>query len=391
MEIENELNWLFNLNQNKDQFKEFILSQDKDFFNLIVELVRESISYNIKGLQEKFGSFGFNENEAQVDIYSRLCELEVGLFLSKKGEKVRFLEGQSSPDLVSGNQFFNKIWEVSSIFNNKELRRLWIKTNKIIKDWDIKVEAKIDLSNIFSGFQPKMKYHKAFRDIVDNSLKELRKYDPKNLSNKKTDKLKTPAIFYDFKKINKNYSGISTMVEGGIERMATLDTDNLILPWIAALKDRICNKSNQLKTDIKKIEDQNKNIWDQPNYRLIAIVSDKDIFYDNYLIQTCFGSYNIHSDNLIADERLEKINNSNPWYEYIKNYFYYLNGSILKKPEGVFLINETKSIHGILFISTNQIPVKHKFYCNPFVEYNNVPNLLKYMEFLNSKRFLKCI
>jgi len=209
IEIKGQLNWLFDLNQNRKDFTNFILSQNKDFSNRIVEVVKELRYYNTKGIQEKFGKFGFNENDASLHIRSRLRELEVGCFLLKKGEKVKFLEGHSTPDLISGKEKFNKIWEITSVFNIKELRRLWIGANKIIKNWDVNVKVKIDISVLFSHFRPKRAYHKIFEDLVNGSLEELRKTGEKI----KADKL-TPEQVGEYTKMVKDIADKSSFING---------------------------------------------------------------------------------------------------------------------------------------------------------------------------------
>ena len=54
------------------------------------------------------------------------CELEVGLFLSNRGEVVQFLEGQNAPDLISGPSTYNKIWEIKTKYDSPYLSKLFV-------------------------------------------------------------------------------------------------------------------------------------------------------------------------------------------------------------------------------------------------------------------------
>ncbi len=375
------LNWLFDLNKNKTDFVNFIQTKNNNWSKVTSNLVLELRKNGAIGIQEKFKDLGFNINKAYVQLKARFCELEVGSFLIAKGEKIKFLEGQNSPDLISGIKNYDKVWEVSTTFGSPELKNLWIEGNKIINSWDFKVKVNIKLSLVFSDFRPKMSYHKRFETLINNSLKTLRDFDPECLKPSKKFELITPHIFYDLSLSDTNFSGISRIVEGGIDEMAHILLDDEINSWVNAFKSRIIKKSKQLINNINISEKSGNYDWDSYNYRLIAIVSDAEIFnYETYFIPSCFGSFNIHSTNHIKDIRLKNLNSSNPWYTYIKENCFDHYGNTLKEPKGTFLMPETEEIHGVLFVSSNRRPIKNEFLPNPFVLPNNNPCLINYLK-----------
>ena len=207
----------------------------------------------------------------------------------------------------------------------------------------------------------------------------LRKFDPLMLCPNKSREIKTPMIYYDLKLSNSSFSGISTMLEGGIEEMAFLETQKHIESWVSQFKSRIIKKSHQIINDIQTTEANGTNKWENKKEIMIALVSDADIFNDSYFSQTCFGSKNIHNKNYITDSRLINIQQSDPWHDYVKKTCYDFYGKPLKEPKGVFLMKETEVIHGVLFISSNRKPINHKFIANPFVKKNNDPHIINYL------------
>lgn len=260
------------------------------------------------------------------------------------------------------------------------MKKLWIEGNNIINSWDIRVKADIRLSSILSGFRPDRTYHKHFEKIVDNSLNILNKFDPLILKPGEIYELRTPAIFYNLRINESRFSGISTIIEGGIEEMAFLETAEHINAWVSKMKERILNKSQQLINNISVLEQGGSPEWNMNNQRLIAIVMDAEVFdYESYLKQCCFGSTDIHNTTRINDSRLMNLEPSNKWHDYIKDNYLDYEGNFLKEPKGVFLQHETKDVHGVLFISSNRRPIEHQFLANPFVEFNNNPNLIKYL------------
>jgi len=292
---------------------------------------------------------------------------------------VVFLEGQNSPDMISGRKELDKVWEISTIFDSPELKNLWIEGNKIIKSWNQNVKCDINLSLNLSGFQPEKLFHKAFDKLVKDSLNQLRKFTPTSINLGQTIEVKTPMIYYKLKLSNNSFSGISTMIEGGIEEMAFLETQDYIDSWVSQFQTRIINKSQQIINDIQKVESNGANKWEKDNYRIIALVSDADIFYDKYFSQTCFGSMDIHKTKYINNPLVIGIQDSNPWYDYVKKYYFDDYGNPIKEPKGVFLSKETEEIHGVLFISSNRRPIDYKFLTNPFVNKNNDPDLISYL------------
>lgn len=377
--LKQDLEWLFHFNKDKNDFINLINTRGGNWAESLSELIQNLKRKGAQGIQDKFGKLGFNIDKAYIQLKPLFCELEVGDFISGKGEKVIFLEGQNSPDMISGIKKFDKVWEISTIFDSPEIKNLWIEGNKIIKSWKQNVKCDIRLSLNLSGFQPEKSYHKNFDKIVKNSLKELTKFDPMTLSIGEVKQIRTPMIYFILKLSNNSLSGISTMQEGAIEKMAFQETQNYIDSWVSQFQNRIIKKSHQIINDIQKFENNGTNKWEKDNNRIIAIVSDADIFYDKYFSQTCFGSKNIHKTKNINDSRIIGMRHSNPWYDYVKNYYFDNYGNTLKEPKGVFLKKETEEIHGVLFVSSNRRPIDYKFLANPFVLKNNNTDLIKYL------------
>jgi Txe/YoeB family toxin of Txe-Axe toxin-antitoxin module len=377
--IKQNLDWLFHFNKDKNDFINFINARGGNWAESLSELIQNLKRKGAQGIQDKFGKLGFNVDNAYIQLKPLFCELEVGDFISGKGEKVIFLEGQNSPDMISGIKKFDKVWEISTVFDSPEIKDLWIEGNKIIKSWKQNVECDIKLSLNLSGFQPEKSYHENFDKIVKNSLKELIKFDPMTLSLDKVKKIRTPMIYFVLKLSNNSFSGISTMQEGAIEEMAFLENQNYIDSWVSQFQNRIIKKSHQIINDIQKVENNGTNKWEKDNNRIIALVSDADVFYDKYFSQTCFGSMDIHKTKYINDPRVIRMQHSNPWREYIKKHYFDDYGNPLKEPKGVFLTKETEEIHGVLFISSNRRPIDHKFLANPFVLKNNDTGIIKYL------------
>ena len=377
--VKQNLEWLFHFNKDKNDFINFINARGGNWAKSLSELIQNLKRKGAQGIQDKFRNLGFNTDYAYIQLKPLFCELEVGDFMLDKGEKVIFLEGQNSPDMISGIKKFDKVWEISTVFDSPEIKNLWIEANKIIKRWKTNVKCDIKLSLNLSGFQPKKSYHKNFDKIVNNSLKELKKFDPIMLNLDEVIKIGTPMIYFELMLSSNSFSGISTMQEGAIEKMAFLETQEHIESWVSQFKSRIIKKSNQIINDIQKIEANGTNKWEKDNNRIIALVSDADIFYDKYFSQTCFGSMDIHITKYINDPRVIKIQHSNPWCDYIKKHYFDDYGDPLKEPKGVFLCKETEDIHGVLFISSNRRPIDHKFLANPFVLKNNNTGIIKYL------------
>ena len=378
-DIKQNLEWLFQFNKNKNDFVSYICARGGNWAESVSELIQNLKMKGGQGIQDKFRNLGFNAHKAYIQIKPRICELEVGDFLLDRGERVLFLEGQNSPDLISGTKKYDKVWEISTVFDSPELKNLWIEGNKIIKSWNRNIKVDIKLSLNLSGFQPEKSFHKNFDKIVKNILKELNRFDPMTLNLDKVKKIRTPMIYYELKLSNNSFSRISTMLEGGIEEMAFLETQNYIDSWVSQFQTRIINKSQQIINDIQKVENNGTNKWEKDYYCIIALVSDADIFYDKYFSQTCFGSTDIHKTKYINDPRVIGIQHSNPWYDYVKKHYFDDYGNPLKEPKGVFLSKETEEIHGVLFISSNRRPIDHKFLANPYILKNNDPGIIKYL------------
>ncbi|MHA1150722.1 MAG: hypothetical protein ACTSR8_21075 [Promethearchaeota archaeon] len=375
------LDWLFDFNPNKSDFVNYILSKSQNWGKIIANLVQNLRKNRAIGIQDKFNDLGFNQNTVEFLLKPRLCELEVGNFLTNIGEKVQFLEGNNSPDLISGITDYDKVWEVSTIFDSPEMKKLWTEGNNIINAWNITVKVRIKLSLFLSNFRPERSYHENFERIVGNSLDILRQFDPSILKPNETYELRTPAIFYYLTIDNSGFSGISTILEGGIEEMGFLETADYNNAWVTKIKERILQKSKQLINNISIFEQRGVAPWNSQNYRLIAIVTDAYVFdYESYFKQCCFGSSDIHSTTYINDPRLNNLQKTNKWYDYIKNNFFNYEGRSLKEPKGVFLQPETKNIHGVHFISSNRSPIEINFLPNPFVKFNNNPDLINYLK-----------
>jgi len=377
--VKQNLDWLFHFNKDKNDFINLINARGGNWAESLSDLIQNLKRKGAQGIQDKFGKLGFNADYAYIQLKPLFCELEVGDFILDKGEKVIFLEGQNSPDMISGIKKFDKVWEISTVFDSPEIKNLWIEGNKTIKSWKQNIECDIKLSLNLSGFQPEKSYHKNFDRIVKNSLKELKKFDPETLSLDEVKETGVPMIHFVLKSSNNSFSGISTMQEGAIEEMAFLETQNYIDSWVTQFQTRIINKSQQIINDIQKVENNGTNIWEKDNYRIIALASDADIFYDKYFSQTCFGSMDIHKTKYINDPRVIGMQHSNPWRDYIKKHYFDDYGNPLKEPKGVFLSKETEEIHGVLFISSNRRPIDHKFLANPFVLKNNDTGIIKYL------------
>ncbi len=373
------LEWLFDYNKDKTNFINFIDARGGNWAESLSKIIQNLKSKGVQGIQDKFKDLGYNIDNAYTQLKPRFCELEVGDFISSQGEKVYFLEGQNLPDMISGTNKFDKVWEISTIFDSPELKNLWIEADKIIRNWNQKVRCDIKLSVGLSGFRPEKRYHHTFNRIVKCSLTELKNFDPTTLEPHHLEIVRSPMIFYQLELSTTSFSGISTMMEGGIEEMANLVTQEYIDSWVSQFQDRVLKKSKQMINNIRKIESLGTNKWEKDNYRLITLVSDADIFYHQYFSQTCFGSLDIHKTKTIGDPRVIGIKSSNPWFKYVKENFSDDYGNPLKEPNGVFLDKETEEIHGILFISSNRRPIDYKFLANPFVKKNNNPNLIKYL------------
>ncbi len=377
--VKQNLDWLFHFNKDKNDFISFINARGGNWAESLSELIQNLKRKGAQGIQDKFGNLGFNVDYAYIQLKPRFCELEVGDFILDQGESVIFLEGQNSPDMISGIKKFDKVWEISTIFDSPELKNLWIEGNKIIKSWNRNVKVDIKLSLNLSSFQPEKSFHEIFDKIIKNSLNKLEEFDPMRLSLGQTYNITTPMIFYELKLSNTAFSGISTILEGGIEEMAFLETKDYIDSWVSQFQARIIKKSQQIMKDINIVESNGTNKWEKSKYRIIALVSDADIFYDKYFSQTCFGSTDIHKTKYINDPRVIGIQQSDLWYGYVKKHYFDDYGDPLKEPKGVFLKQETEEIHGILFISSNRRPIDYKFLANPFVLKNNDPSIIKYL------------
>ncbi len=376
---QSDLNWLFQFNKDKTNFIKLINARGGNWAEFLSELIQNLRRNGAQGVQDKFKDLGFNIDNAYVQLKPRFCELEVGNFISDQRENVCFLEGQNSPDMISGIKKFDKIWEISTVFDSPELKTLWIEGDKIIRNWHQKVSCDIRLSLRLSNFRPERRFHKSFDRIINNSLIELSNFDPSMLRPGLTETIETPMIFYELTLSNTSFSGISTMIEGGIEGMASLRIQGFIDSWVSQFQDRILTKSQQIVNNIKKVEADGTNKWEKNNHRFIAIVSDADIFYDTYFSQTCFSSMDIHKHRHISDSRVIGIKQSDPWFNYVQEHYFDQYKEPLKEPKGVFLKKEAEEIHGVLFISSNRRPIDYKFLANPFVRKNNDPNLIKYL------------
>lgn len=82
-EIRQNLEWLFDLNKNKKEFINFILSKDNDWSEAISQSISELNANGALGVQEKFEKSGFNADTAYIKLLPIFCELEVGIFLIK--------------------------------------------------------------------------------------------------------------------------------------------------------------------------------------------------------------------------------------------------------------------------------------------------------------------
>lgn len=122
--IDDELNFLFSLNRDRSDYINFIKDYSSDYGEYIANLINFLKKRSASKIPEKFQNLGFNENSALFNLESRLNELKLGQFLIHKGERVEFIEGRNSPDLISGHNFFNRIWEVATAFNQPQLKVL---------------------------------------------------------------------------------------------------------------------------------------------------------------------------------------------------------------------------------------------------------------------------
>lgn len=379
--IRRNFEWLFAHNNESDDFINFIMSIPGRWSEIFSNLIQNLRNQGAIGLQEKFQNIGFNRNNSLIQLKSLFYELEVGYFLLSQGERVRFMERQHSPDLISGDISNNKIWEISSIFDSVNLKRLLIEGHEIIRSWDINVTAHINLSLNLSGFLPNANYHEYHRQIVDESLNQLRSFDPDLLKTNRIHILNTPNIRYELSLSDKNFSGNATVLEGGLEGRAYLVPESEEIGWINALRNRILNKSEQLINNIR-IYEQSRNIpWDSNNYRLIAIVIGSDVWPDeNIFLEACFGLFRNHNRSLIRDTRIDNLAPNNPWYEYLNELCSFYGGLNWREPRGAFLLSRTKKIHGVLFITTNRIPNEYYFVANPFVLVNNDPSIINILK-----------
>ncbi len=166
-DIQNNLDWLFKSNKDKNDFINYLKKNYPDIAKITSDLVDKLKHYNIKGIQEKFSeNMGFNGDISHVNFLSKIKELEVGLFLAGKGERVQFLEGQNSPDLISGISCYNRIWEVKTIYDSQFISNLFINGNEIIRSWNKRVEVKVGLSLSLSGFLPRRNYHGYHNNLI---------------------------------------------------------------------------------------------------------------------------------------------------------------------------------------------------------------------------------
>lgn len=310
--IKTDLQWLFQNNADKKDFIRYIFDRGGNWARSISSLIKNLREKGALGIHDKFSDLGFNANNAYVQLKARFTELEVGNFILSQGENVKFLEGHYSPDMISGKDVFDKVWEISSIFDSPELKDLWIEANRIIKNWNRNIKCNIRLSLNLSSFQPTNLHHQNFQSIVEDSLNQLKQFDSSKIQTDQGFVLRTPMIHYEFKLSNDSFSGIVTLLEGGIEGMAFLESQDYIDDWVRQFKDRIKEKANQLIDDINEIESEGTNKWDDSKYRIIALTSDADVFYDQYYIPTLFGSQDIHSDDYINDPHLINVDPSNP-------------------------------------------------------------------------------
>ncbi len=312
------MEWLFARNYRRDDFVNLIISTPGRWSEIISNLIQDLRNQGAIGLQEKFERIGFSENNSVLLLKSIFCELEVGCFLLNNGENVRFLEERNSPDLISGNNGFNKIWEISNIFDSINLRRLIIEGNEIIRNWSVNATVHINFSLNLSGFIPNRHIHNYHEIIVNNSLNQLRDFNPNVLTPNHTCILNTQDIQYVIFLSDGGYSGIATVLEGGLERMAHLVLEDEELAWINALKSRVLKKSTQLINNINICEQNRNSSWDLNNYRLIAIVIGSDVWPDeNIFLEACFGLFRNHNRSLIRDTRIDNLAPNNPWYEYL--------------------------------------------------------------------------
>lgn len=377
--IDDELNFLFSLNRDRSDYIIFIKDYSLDYGEHIANLINFLKKRSASKIPEKFQNLGFNENSALFDLESRLNELKLGQFLIHKGERVEFIEGKNSPDLISGHNSFNRIWEVATAFNQPQLEALWIEADKIIKKWDLKVKTDIYLSQIFNEFRPRRDWHEILNQIVNISLNNLNNFNASDNITKDGGELVTPGIIYRFKLSNSNFSGISNLIESGLEQMGWLETSNYIKNWVEYFETRIIEKSRQLDNNILISEQTGNYRWDNDSFRLIALITKADVLdREKYVKQTCFGVYDNWGTTDLDDNRIRDIEPSDPWYDYVKENFYYYS-NVLKRPKGVFLKRVTRKIHGILFLRPMGNNFRHQFKVNPFVQLNNDPNLLNYL------------
>ena len=189
--VKQNLDWLFHFNKDKNDFINFINARGGNWAESLSELIQNLKRKGAQGIQDKFRNLGFNVDYAYIQLKPRFCELEVGNFILDKGEKVIFLEGQNSPDMISGIKKFDRVWEISTVFDSPELKNLWIEGNKIIRRWSQNVKCDIKLSLNLSGFQPEKPFHKTFDRIVKDSLNQLRKFESTTLNLGQTIEVKT--------------------------------------------------------------------------------------------------------------------------------------------------------------------------------------------------------
>ncbi len=381
MNTKSNLDWLFDLNKNKVDFVNYVINYSSDWANYLSYIITNLRMHHCVGVQQKFEKLGFNGNHSYVLLKSLTSELEVGLFLLNIGEKVKFLESQNAPDLVSGTKNFEKIWEVQTKYDSPYLKRLFIEGNEIISNWSVNVSIDIMLSLRLSGFIPQFVFHKYHETSVSLALKALKNFDTSILKTNKQFVLRTRDINFEIKPTTSSSSKIATIFEGGIEEMSHLIGPDEILEWIAILRNAIIKKSGQLINDIKIYESKKKNCWDSSkNFRLIALTTDADIWSNEiFFIGACFGCYDIKCTTPISDPRILGLTPSDSWYDYIRKYCIDYSELELSEPKGAFLLSDTDEIHGTLFLSSNRSPIRNFFLANPFVNFNNDPSIINYL------------
>lgn len=361
-----DLDWALKLHNNPDDIIKEII-QNESWALRINDLIKILRDRNISGIQDKF------RDTAHLNQFrGRFAELELGFFLSEKGEKIKFLEGTNAPDLISEKDGMERVWEIYSTYDTLLIKILFEKIKNLLSPLELSLRVDLYLTGKALRYKPhNAAIFKQQEEIANLAIKAL---EAKVKDGSFFQPFESNDILFVIKKKEGKPDVFISALEGYPEGMAHLVDDEEENMWKEFYRINIERKKDQLLRNMIKAEENGTNMWKLNHQNIIGIVV-KNINgnLDQFFIEVLFGRF---WNGLQVGQELINNGLQTPWKDYIKRFCVHPQGIPLVET-GLFFSPEYKDIHGVAFVFPNMSPHNYFFYANPFA---NAPNEKKDLE-----------